>query len=103
MKKGWISRLIFSEWFTEQLHSELKKYCKAENIDFSSLLVLDIVAGHPPVMQVLSTHVSCFFLPSNTRVLTQPLNRGVSSKFRDYYHRATVAKHIGMEKFMIMF
>jgi hypothetical protein len=60
MKKGWISGLIFSDWFTGQLHSEFKEYCKAESIDFSSLLVSDIVAGHPPVMQALSTHICCF-------------------------------------------
>jgi hypothetical protein len=103
MKNGWISGPIFSEWFTGQLHNELKKYCKAESINFSSLLVLDIVAGHPPVMEALSTHISYFFLPFKTRVLLQTVNRGVISKLRNYYLRETVAKHIGMEQIMTIF
>jgi hypothetical protein len=33
MKKGWMSGPVFTEWSNDQLHCELKAYCKAKNMD----------------------------------------------------------------------
>jgi hypothetical protein len=71
-KKGWMSGPISVEVLNDQLHHEIKAYCKAENIDFKILLVLDNAPEYPPLTDIIETH-KCFLFPSNTTLLLQPI------------------------------
>jgi hypothetical protein len=50
---------IFIEWFIVQLWCELKADCKAKNMDFKILLVLDNAPGHPPVIEASTQATNC--------------------------------------------
>jgi hypothetical protein len=69
---------IFTVWFNDQLHSELKAYCKAENMDFKNLLMLDNAPGHLPVIQTILKHIKVIFLPPNTTPFLQPMGHSMS-------------------------
>jgi hypothetical protein len=75
---------VFTEWFNDQLHFELKAHSKSKNMDLKILLVLDNITGHTPVTETLK-HTKVIFLPSNITLILQPTNHGVTATFKDYY------------------
>uniref|UniRef100_A0A8C4Q849 Uncharacterized protein n=2 Tax=Eptatretus burgeri TaxID=7764 RepID=A0A8C4Q849_EPTBU len=89
--KGCITGKIFCEYFSSQLHTELKEYCEKENLSFKILILLDDAIGHPPSIQDLSENIKVVFLPPNTTSLIQPMDQGVIATFKTYYLRRTFA------------
>ncbi|XP_045107142.1 tigger transposable element-derived protein 1-like [Portunus trituberculatus] len=87
-KKGWMTGKIFSDYYKNKLHSELKAYCNKEGIPFKILLLVDIAPSHPASLENLS-NIKLAFLPPNTTSLLQPCDQGLIQMFKSYYLRST--------------
>jgi hypothetical protein len=67
------------------MHYTIKVYYKAESMDFKNLLVLDNVAVHRPVIEVLYRHTDAAFLPHTMTPLFQPMNQAIIPTFKPQY------------------
>ena len=67
-KKGWVTRIVFEEWFTGYFGPAVKGYCRRNNLEHKALL-LDNAPGHSPNLDDLSDYVQVTFLPPNTTCL----------------------------------
>lgn len=82
---------VFSDYFKNKLHAELKVYCKQEGLPFKILLVVDNAPSHPPYLADLSNNIKIVFMPPNTTSLIQPCDQGIIQTFKAYYLRTTLA------------
>lgn len=82
---------VFSDYFKNKLHAELKVYCKQEGIPFKILLVVDNTPSHPPHLADLTNNIKIVFLPPNTTSLIQPCDQGIIQTFKAHYLRTTLA------------
>lgn len=82
---------LFSDYFKNKLHAELKTYCDKEDLPFKILLLVDNAPSHPPSLQNLSSNIKLAFLPPNTTSLLQPCDQGIIQTFKSYYLRSTMA------------
>lgn len=82
---------IFSDYYKNKLHSELKAYCNKEGIPFKILLLVDNAPSHPASLENLSNNIKLAFLPPNTTSLLQPCDQGLIQTFKSYYLRSTMA------------
>ena len=92
-RKAWVTRSIFSEWFSCYFVPFVSSYTEEQNIDNKALLLLDNAPGHPPNLTLEYPHIKVVFLPSNTTSLIQPMDQGIISTFKTYYLRQ-VLRHI---------
>ena len=60
-KKGWVTGLVFEEWFTGYFYPAVKEYCRRNNLEQKGLLILDNSLGHSPNLDDLSDNVQVFF------------------------------------------
>ncbi|XP_053546948.1 tigger transposable element-derived protein 1-like [Bombina bombina] len=74
--------------------SELKAYCKDNNIPFSILLFVDNAPGHPRMLDELNPNIRVEFLPPNTTSLLQPMDQCVIAAFKLNYLKRTFSKCI---------
>lgn len=75
-KKAWVTRVIFLEWFKENLIPEAKVYLEKLKIPFKVLLLLDNAPGHPVDLNEIHPNVEVMFFPPRTTALLQPMDQG---------------------------
>ena len=93
-RKSWITKLIFQEWFVENLIPELKAYCERENMAFKILLIMDNASAHILPYEELSDNIKVIFMPPNTTSIMQPMDQGVISCFKANYLKETFTQLI---------
>ncbi|CAK9801718.1 Tigger transposable element-derived protein 1 [Anthophora plagiata] len=93
-KNAWVTALIFKDWFTFHFVPTVKQYCKNNNLQFKSLLILDDAPGDPKFLQNLYLEINAVFLPPNTTCLIQPMDQTVIATFKRYYMRTIISKAI---------
>jgi hypothetical protein len=69
----------------------VQRYCEENDLEPSSLLVLDNSSGHPENLDSLRSllPVKVVFLPPNTTSLIQRMDQNVISNFKPYCLRST--------------
>eukprot|EP00106_Octopus_bimaculoides_P000793 XP_014768235.1 PREDICTED: tigger transposable element-derived protein 1-like [Octopus bimaculoides] len=84
-KNGWMTKVIFEEWFMTHFRAEVKEYCARKNISFKAILVLDNCPGYSTNLNDLQNEIKVIYLPPNTRTLLQPMNQEVMATFKLLY------------------
>lgn len=84
-KNGWMTKVIFEEWFMTHFRAEVKEYCARNNIPFKAILVLDNCPGYSTNLNDLQNEIKVIYLPPNTRSLLQPMNQEVMVTFKLLY------------------
>ncbi|CAH2292790.1 tigger transposable element-derived 1-like [Pelobates cultripes] len=89
-RKAWITRDIFTEWFTDHFCPSVQRYCQRKGLKEKALLIMDNAPSHPTNLAELPTciPVEVLFLPPNTSLI-QPMDQGVIATFKAYYLRRT--------------
>lgn len=85
---------IFHDYFSHELHDELKRYCEKEKIDFKVLILVDNKASHPPELSRINENIKAVFLPPNTTSILQLIDQGVISAFKANYLKDMLSKLI---------
>lgn len=94
-RKAWVTREVFSDWFTNSFCPEVKAYCNRNRLPPKVLLLLDNAPGHPPTFDSpRGLKVEVMFLPPNTTSILQPMDQGAIANFKAYYHRRTFGQLI---------
>ena len=75
----------FQDWFFHHLIPEVQKYCLEKGVPFNILLLLNSAPGHSTFMDNFHPKVKVVYLPSNTTLLTQPVDQWVIVTFKKYY------------------
>ncbi|CAH2327285.1 tigger transposable element-derived 1-like [Pelobates cultripes] len=90
-RKAWITRDIFTEWFTDHFCPSMQCYCWRKGLEEKVLLIMDNAPSHPTNLAELPTciPVEVLFLPPNTTSLIQPMEQGMIATFKAYYLRRT--------------
>ncbi|CAH2249429.1 tigger transposable element-derived 1-like [Pelobates cultripes] len=76
-RKAWITRDIFTEWFTDHFCPSVQRYCRRKGLEEKVLLIMDNALSHPTNLAELPTYipVEVLFLPPNTTSLIQPMDQ----------------------------
>lgn len=86
-KEAWVTQSVFEDWFVSYFCPAVKYYCFEHNLPNKALLIIDNASGHPTALDDLSDNVKVIFLPANSNFLLQPMNQGIITTFKAYYHR----------------
>ncbi|XP_060124428.1 tigger transposable element-derived protein 1-like isoform X1 [Zootoca vivipara] len=92
-RKAWVTREVFSDYIRSYFSPFAADYCRENNLDNKVLLLLDNAPGHPVSSHDYSDNVRVVFLPANTTSSLQPMDQGVTGKFKAYYLQL-VMKHV---------
>nr|XP_028576556.1 tigger transposable element-derived protein 1-like isoform X1 [Podarcis muralis] len=92
-RKAWVTREVFSDYIRSYFSPFAADYCRESNLDNKVLLLLDNAPGHPVSSHDYSDNVRVLFLPANTTSSLQPMDQGVTDKFKAYYLQL-VMKHV---------
>lgn len=83
-RKAWMTAESFTDWYKNFFLGDAKKKCKARNVDFKVLLIVDNAPSHPDFSEI-NPNVKVIFLPPNTTSLLQPMDMGVISIAKTNY------------------
>jgi hypothetical protein len=85
---------IFQDWFCSSFVPTVKAYLLKNNLAFKCLLLLDNASGHLQCVGDLFPEIKVVFLPPNTTLLLQLMDKTVIAAFKRYYARRTVTQAI---------
>lgn len=73
-KNAWMTQSIFSDWFKNVFVPFVQQDLKSKNLPPKAILILDNAPAHPEAgLQSDDGNITCYFLPSNTTSLLQPM------------------------------
>ncbi|CAH2316590.1 CENPB DNA-binding domain-containing 1 [Pelobates cultripes] len=55
-RKAWITRDIFTEWFTDHFCPSVQHYCRRKGLQEKALLIMDNVLSHPTNLTKLHSY-----------------------------------------------
>lgn len=64
-------------------------YCAKENLAFNTLLIVNVIPGHPKTVQNFCQHIKAVFIPPNITSLIQTMDQDVRATFTGYYLKKT--------------
>ena len=89
---AWMTKDLFSEWFSTVFCPEVKSKLKSLNLEQKALLILDNASVHKINFDVNGSGITTIFLPPNTTALIQPLDQGVIASFKKNYRKNMMRK-----------
>lgn len=93
-KRAWMTRNIFTEWFTQHFVPAVRQNCEKEGLsaDCKIVLLLDNCSAHPPVLEKDNVFVK--YLPPNCTSLIQPMDQGIIRSMKCHYRKSFLKKII---------
>lgn len=88
--KGWMTKIIFTEWFHSDFVPSVKTFLKKQNLPQKALLVLDNCPGHPDeeLLRSEDGQICAMYLPPNVTPIIQPMDQNVIQTIKSCYKKS---------------
>lgn len=86
--KAQITTDLFMDWFVNCFVPSVRQYLISKLLPFKALLLIDNAPAHLETLTLIHPNIEVLFLPSDlTSSRLQPLEQGIPTAFKRYYHR----------------